>query len=250
MLCVFYLLSAVFNSFCTTKKYYQCTGGKQNILVWPICTSPSLSVMKAFLICFFNSHFHLYLWCAFIVLSIMWCWVCMNDSCVTLECVNERWGLCILALTICGCWEKLSSSWKARPTYSIIRDLDEAKQVVLDSMVKIWVKTSSLLHFNPSSCFTLPVIHVFVCLWLYVFLKCMLCSLSDIFCNISLIGWKYVTAVPCLMFSVHCHRWLNSCVTALFSELWVSQLGPHGLCVVTVWLTSVTTLNVTGWCIT
>ncbi len=43
-----------------------------------------------------------------IVLGVMWSRVCVNDSCVSLECANERWGLCILGLSICGCWEALS----------------------------------------------------------------------------------------------------------------------------------------------
>lgn len=108
------------------------------------------SVFVFFLLCWWFTHF---------VLCIMWSWVRMNDSCVSLECVNERWSLCILQLSICGCWGVAVVCAVARPTYSIIGEqLDEAKQVVLDSMVKIWVKTGSFT----APCLTLTLL----CLWL------------------------------------------------------------------------------------
>lgn len=104
----------------------------------------------------------------------MWSRVCVNDSCVSLECVNERGGLCTLGLSVCRCWEALSGICvcvcaTARPTYSIIRgeQLDEAKQVVLDTVVKIWVKTGSFT----APCFTLTLLAIV--LWIRCLCVCL-----------------------------------------------------------------------------
>lgn len=109
----------------------------------------------------------------------------------------------------------------ARPTYDIMREqLDEAKQVVLDSMVKIWVKTgsfySSLLHLNPSGYCTLPLIQVSVCA-LLVPLKIQ--KSRRCFHVLLILSWFEKQMSPLHFSSPHRFHLFHSCiidVTALF----------------------------------